>query len=103
MNEITKLKTEHARYEKALKTIHDQYAVGTLAYKYADAALYPPPPVPVTVDDLLTALREKNRRDGGALHSIRFFSDESGHLYSEGQRFYAAFYSLRDALDKLNQ
>lgn len=101
MNAIDKLKSDLERYHKALTQIRCDYVASSIAHQTADAALNPPPVPPVTVGEILVALRNKNR-GGGALHSVRFYSDESGHLYNEGKQFYAAFYSLREALDILN-
>lgn len=109
MNEIErssfdKLKIENARYKKALKEIRGTYLDFSDAYKVADTALSPPPPPPVTLEALLTALRNENRVAGKVIDSIRFYSDESGHLYGEemSKPHLVSFYSFQEALDYLN-
>lgn len=102
MIDLNKMEADHDRYKKALTQIRCAYVSSTIAHQTAEAALNPPPPEPVTLKELCATLKKINRAKGGELHSIRFFSDESGHLYKEGDKFYAAFYSLREALDLLN-
>lgn len=101
MNEIFKLKTEHARYKKALEDIkRGVYATEPSAI--ALEALHPVQRLlpPVTVPEILAALEARNKVNG-ALHSIRFYSDGSGHLYNEMTMFFSGFVSLREALDIL--
>lgn len=75
MNEIVKLKTEHARYKKALENILDGAPPCTLA----EAALNPPPPppVPVTMERLQELLRISTGH-------IEFFGDGSLVFYRNG-------------------
>lgn len=73
MNEIEKLKIEHARYHKALKQIRCDYAIHTSAGQGADAALNPPPPPPPPPVTLAVLQKAANLRAG----SVELFGDGS--------------------------
>lgn len=74
MNEIQKLKTEHARYKAALVEItNDRECV------VAIRALYPPPPPTVTLSDLQDALQKAVDRTGDYV-ALLMNKDGSGNF-----------------------
>lgn len=99
---------EHARYKAALQRIklesedYESWCAGA----WADAALNPTPPVPVTVAQLIAALQKfNNTRLNGAdirAHWIMFFKDESGGIQNHDGRVFS-FSSLQEAFEFLNQ
>lgn len=101
MNAIDKLKNDLARYHTALVDI-ERGVYATEPSAIAHKALHPVQRIlpPVTVEEIIAALEARNKVNG-ALHSIRFYSDGSGHLYNEMTMFFAGFVSLREALDIL--
>lgn len=104
MNEIEKLKAEHARYEKALQSLLYEHGTHSLAYKAAYAALNPPPPAPVTLDELKSALNRYNEvTPEGGFYSINFFRDESGSIRDGNESRVFSFSSLREAVDWLTR
>lgn len=101
MNEIEKLKTEHARYKAALEKIVSQYLDSSDAYKFANKALNPPP---VTLDELKAALNRYNEVSPlRGFYSIHFFRDESGSIRDGGDDRVFSFSTLREAVDWLNR
>lgn len=106
MNEIEKLKTEHARYREALEEIISDYAdqPTSLAALGARNALNPPPPAPVTLDELKTALAAYNKANpNGGLYSIAVYRDESGSIRDGGENRVFSFATLREAVNFLMQ
>lgn len=104
MNEIQKLKVEHARYKAALHEIHTVYVECSNAYQVADTALNPPPPPPVTLDELKAALNRYNEVSPlRGFYSIHFFRDESGSIRDGGDDRVFSFSTLREAVDWLNR
>lgn len=101
MNEIDKLKIEHARYKKALVVIEIDMNNRTAA-RIACEALNPPPPPPVTLHDITSALAKWKAKTDDYI-AILLNPDESGILLAgsrEEEIF--QFNSLRQALDYLN-
>lgn len=97
-SEILKLKTEHARYKTALVNI-----LCSESNAIAQKALYPTPPPPVTLPELLSALERWKIRTNDYI-AIHFNPDESGTLLRgtfEDEIF--EFTTLRQALDFLNK
>lgn len=99
MIDLNKLKTEHARYKEALLSI--RVTDGEAGRLIAAEALNPPPPEPVTLKDILSALdRYKTKTDDYV--AILFNPDESGGIKvgaTEVEIF--EFINLRQALDFL--
>lgn len=97
MKEIEKLKIEHARYRKALELLVSMYDE-----PHAKAALNPPAPPPVTLEELISALKKFNiERGQRGQFSIVFFADESGTI-SLCKSDIFTFYSFQEAYDFLN-
>lgn len=101
MNEINQLKIENERYKKALGTLLQTCSISLSdVHRIAGCALNPPPPV--TLNELTAALKKLNDSAGRrVLQSIKFFSDESGHILDNEGDVINSFYSFREALDKL--
>lgn len=102
--EIAKMKTEHARFKEVLGAIAHEYSdrPRMAAYLMADSALNAPPPPPVTVQEILTALEGWKIRNDDYI-AILFNPDESGGIRrgSHEDELYE-FVSLRQAVDFLN-
>lgn len=97
---MSKFSEEHSRYEGTLKAIRNRYPASADAYKMADAALYPLPPAPVTIEQIQDALRERNKKTALGLHNITIFSDGSGHVsYGDGTGYLFHFETLQQALE----
>lgn len=101
MNEINQLKSEHARYRKALKNICENFNNSSAACRVANEALKPPPPLPVTLDELKTALESYNKKHSAV--SIHFFRDESGSIRDGDEKRVFSFNTLREAVDFLTR
>lgn len=99
MNEIDKLKIEHARYRAALNEIGHSYATHTNAAQWAEAALNPPPPAVITVPQILTAL--KRAADNLYTPSLEIFADGSV-LVDDAPRGTHAFSTVQGALNYFN-
>lgn len=94
---MSKFSEEHDRYEIALKRISETY--GNAARLIAINALNPPG-VPVTMEAILEALRERNKATALGLHNITIFSDGSGHVsYGDGTGYLFHFETLQRALE----
>lgn len=99
MTEINKLKIEHARYKKALETFSKTRFISLAdTHRIADCALNPPPPEPVTLANLLSALKTYSASHG--VTYILFFRDESGGFEQCGERIFT-FTSLQEAYNFL--
>lgn len=96
---MSKFSEQHARYEEALKRISTTY--GNAARLIALNALNPPAPaVPVTLEEIQDALRERNKCTALGLHNITIFSDGSGHVsYGDGTGYLFHFETLQRALE----
>lgn len=99
MNEIYKLKTEHARYKKALETLRSPGGTSRAdMHRIADCALCPPPAASVTLALLIEALKKFSETHDNVY--IMFFSDESGGIKQNEQRVFT-FNSLQEAYNFL--
>lgn len=97
MNEIDKLKIEHARYKKALAEI--EHGLCTFASRTAREALNA---TPITLHDITSALDKWKTKTGDYI-AILFNPDESGKLLvGVGEKEIFQFNSLRRALRYLN-
>lgn len=55
MNAIDKLKTDLARYQTTLRQLSKDYSFNSAICATVEAALNPPPPAPVTLEELRAA------------------------------------------------
>lgn len=104
MNEIEKLKAEHARYGKALEKIRWENLTCTDAFHIADAALNPPTSPPVTLEVLLEGMRRFSKAHPKYRgHSINFYEDESGSIRDGVEDRVFSFSTLSQAVDWLTR
>lgn len=100
MNEIEKLKTEHARYKKALETFSKTRCISLAdTHRIANCALNPP--APVTLDELKNALSLFQANRALEYVSIQFHKDDSGAILDCRDRVLFSFTNFREAADFL--
>lgn len=101
MNEINKIKAEHARYKEALETLASGRITIADARRVADCALNQPPPLPVTLEALQEAIIVAESRTQDFV-AILLNKDGSGNFrLGPTEKLGVEFKNLQDALDLL--